>query len=169
MRIPNATVPTKNATAIVRPSFMSHGTLESRNLKETRRFFEEVLGLECVRHSKSSMAVRCGMKFHIVCVEVGETVKPQSSQHHWGLDVDTREEVDVARQKVVELRERYGIRQILDSETRHGVYSFYIEDQDYNWWEIQYYDGVQHDDMFDFGDRFGDADSDLHGDLGGIR
>ncbi|UUZ71156.1 hypothetical protein LP415_18650 [Polaromonas sp. P1(28)-8] len=37
---------------------------------------------------------------------------------------------------------------------QHGVYGFYLEDQDHNWWEFQYYDGVQHDDMFDFGDRY---------------
>lgn len=29
-----------------------------------------------------------------------------------------------------------------------------MEDLDHNWWEIQYYDGFQHDDMFEFGDRF---------------
>ncbi|WP_045242628.1 VOC family protein [Cupriavidus basilensis] len=163
MRISNATVPTKNETAVIRPSFMSHGTLEVQNLAQTRKFFEELLGLECVRHSKSSMAVRCGMKFHIVCVEVGDTIKPQSSTHHWGLDVDTKEQVDHAWKLTHQLKDRYKIRQILDTETRHGVYSFYIEDLDYNWWEIQFYDGVQHEDMFDFGDRFGDADSDLHG------
>jgi hypothetical protein len=37
---------------------------------------------------------------------------------------------------------------------QHGVYSFYMEDRDHNWWEIQCFDGFQHDDMFDFGDRF---------------
>jgi hypothetical protein len=34
------------------------------------------------------------------------------------------------------------------------VYSFYLEDLDHNWWEIQYYPGVQNEDLFDFGDRF---------------
>ena len=33
---------------------------------------------------------------------------------------------------------------------------FCMEDLDHNWWEIQYYaNGFQHDDFFDFGDRFG--------------
>ncbi|MNW08481.1 hypothetical protein D3C71_2052680 [compost metagenome] len=77
--------------------------------------------------------------------------------------MDSKEQVDVAWKRTCELKDHYQIRQILDIETRHGVYSFYIEDLDYNWWEIQFYDGVQHEDMFDFGDRFSDADSDLHG------
>ena len=37
---------------------------------------------------------------------------------------------------------------------QHGVYSFYMEDLDHNWWEIQYYPGFQNEDLFDFGDRF---------------
>ena len=32
--------------------------------------------------------------------------------------------------------------------------SFYLVDLDHNWWEVQCYEGFQHDDMFDFGDRF---------------
>ena len=54
---------------------------------------------------------------------------------------------------------RYGIRTVKDCSRQHGVYSFYLEDLDHNWWEIQYYDGTQHDDMFDFGDQFGDSDA----------
>jgi hypothetical protein len=29
-----------------------------------------------------------------------------------------------------------------------------MEDLDHNWWEVLFYDGFQHDDAFDFGDRF---------------
>ena len=56
---------------------------------------------------------------------------------------------------------KYKIRQVLDVVNQHGVYSFYMEDLDHNWWEIQHYDGFQHDDMFEFGDRFSmDDDAD---------
>jgi hypothetical protein len=37
---------------------------------------------------------------------------------------------------------------------QHGVYSFYMEDLDHNWWEIQHYPGFANQDLFDFGDRF---------------
>lgn len=55
---------------------MSHGTMEVHNLKQSRRFYEEFLGLECVRHDKPAMLVRCGMKWHIVAVEVGQALYP---------------------------------------------------------------------------------------------
>ncbi|MSQ52596.1 MAG: VOC family protein [Betaproteobacteria bacterium] len=142
---------------------MSHGTMECYSLKESRKFYEEFLGMECVRHAKPAMAVRCGLKFHIVCVEVGAAVHPCNVLNHWGVDVGSREEVDRVHRDAKINQEKFKIKQVLDLVDQHGVYSFYLEDLDHNWWEIQHYDGFQHDDMYDFGDRFSmNEDSDLH-------
>lgn len=141
--------------AILRPYCLGHGTLECVDLARSRRFYEEFLGLECRRHAITALALRLGMRFHIVCVEVGDQVHPCNVLNHWGLDVASRAAVDDAHAKALQYREQYGIRQVLDVNTMHGVYSFYLEDLDHNWWEIQYYEnGFQHDDYFDFGDRF---------------
>ncbi len=115
----------KNEQALVKAFVLSHGTMEVYSLKESRKFYEEFLGLECVRHAKPAIVVRLGLKFHIVAVEVGEAVHPV-----------------------------YKIRQVLKPVRQHGVYSFYMEDLDHNWWEIQHYPGFQNQDLFDFGDRF---------------
>lgn len=154
MKIADATVPAKNANSIVKPYLLSHGTCECYSLQETRKFYEEFLGLECVRHAKPGMLFRCGMKFHVVCIEVGDKIHPTSLLNHWGVDVETKEEVDEAYKKAIELKDKYKIRQILSPEINHGVYSFYLEDMNHNWWEIQWYDGFLHDDFFDFGDQF---------------
>jgi catechol 2,3-dioxygenase-like lactoylglutathione lyase family enzyme len=152
-----------NKQSVVRGEILSHGTLECYSLQKSRVFYEEFLGLECVRHARPAMAIRCGMKFHIVCVEVGDAVHPCSVLNHWGIDVSSEAEVDRVWQAAQDLKDKYGIRQVLDKVKQHGVYSFYLEDCDHNWWEIQHYDGFQHQDMFDFGDRFSmDEDSDIH-------
>jgi len=141
--------------SIVEPYCLSHGTLECRDLKQSRRFYEEFLGLECVRHAITAMSVRLGMRFHIVCVQVGDQVHPCHVLNHWGLDVTSRAAVDDAHSKALAHQEAYGIRRVLDVHDMHGVYSFYLEDLDHNWWEVQHYDnGFLHDDYFDFGDRF---------------
>ena len=70
-KIQDGIADTDNAKSVVRPYVMSHGTMECYSLKESRKFYEEFLGLECVRHAKPAMVVRCGLKFHIVAVEVG--------------------------------------------------------------------------------------------------
>lgn len=154
MNIPNAAVAPHNAASVVRPYVMSHGTLECYALQESRKFYEEFLGLECVRHGRNSMAVRCGLKFHIICVQVGSKLHPVNVLNHWGVDVGSHEEVDRVHREALELKDKYKIRQVMDCADQHGVYAFYIEDLDHNWWEIQHYDGLQHDDIFDFGDCF---------------
>lgn len=150
----SATVGVKNQNAVIKPYVLSHGTLECRSLADSRRFYEEFLGLECVRHAMPAMAVRCGMKFHIFCVEVGDGLKPTSLLHHWGVDVGSRDEVDAAHRAALDRKDEFRMHQVTDVALQHGVYSFYIEDLDRNWWEVQHYDGFQHDDVFDFGDRF---------------
>lgn len=155
----NCTATPKARTSVIQPYCISHGTLEVFSLKASRRFYEEFLGLECVRHGKPAMVIRLGMRFHVVCVEVGDQVHPCSVLNHWGVDVSSRAEVDQAHAKALEHQLSYGIRQVLPQQDMHGVYSFYLEDLDHNWWEIQYYEnGFQHDDFFDFGDRFSMAE-----------
>lgn len=149
-------VPPKTANSVVKPYALTHGTLEVYNLRETRKFYEEFLGLEVVRHAPPGMVFRCGMKFHVVCLEVGEAVKPLTLCNHWGVDVASKEEVDEAWRAAHELKDKYKIQQIMPINFQHGVYSFYFEDMNHSWWEIQYYDGFLHDDFFDFGDRFTD-------------
>lgn len=148
-------VPVKTERSIVKPFCLSHGTLECYDLNASRRFYEEFLGLEGVRHGKTSMVIRLGMRFHIVCVEVGASLKPVNMLNHWGVDVASAAEVDEAYQNALKYQDQYGIRQVQKPRNMHGVYSFYMVDLDHNWWEIQYYEnGFVHDDYFDFGDRF---------------
>jgi catechol 2,3-dioxygenase-like lactoylglutathione lyase family enzyme len=144
----------KTEQSIVKPFVLSHGTMEVYSLKASRRFYEEFLGLECVRHAKPAIVVRCGLKFHIVAVEVGAAVHPVNLLNHWGVDVASKEEVDAAYENALKHQDKYRIRQVLKPVMQHGVYSFYLEDLDHNWWEIQHYPGFQNEDLFDFGDRF---------------
>ncbi len=151
----NCRVDPEPRQSAIKPYCLGHGTLECFSLTASRKFYEEFLGLECVRHSKPAMAVRLGMRFHIVCVEVGDQIHPCNVLNHWGLDVTSKQEVDQAHALALAQREKYGIKQVLDVQDMHGVYSFYMEDRDHNWWEIQYYEGgFTHDYYFDFGDRF---------------
>ncbi len=142
-------------SSIVQPYCLGHGTLECFELGASRRFYEEFLGIECVHHAITALSLRLGMRFHIVCVEVGDQIHPCNVLNHWGLDVASAKEVDEAHANALKFKDKYKIRQVLDVQDMHGVYSFYLEDLDHNWWEIQYYaNGFLHDDYFDFGDRF---------------
>ena len=108
-----------------RPVMLSHGTITCRDLAASRRFYEEFLGLECVRHVERGLLLRKGGYCSIVCLEVGDHVKPVDRQHHWGIDLASREEVDRALALAHEHKEKYGIQRISRITERHGDYSFY--------------------------------------------
>lgn len=73
--------------------------------------------------------------------------------NHWGLDVATREEVDTAYQKALELQQEYGIRRVNKIRLWHGDYAFKLQDRDGNWWEIQNIeDPMKYDKRFARGD-----------------
>jgi len=120
------------------PRILSHGTLECRDLAASRRFYEEFLGLECVRHSRRSMKIRKNGYWCIVCLERGDHVKPLRVGNHWGLDMDSRAAVERAHALAVEHKERYGIQKITKITDDTDTYQFYFMDLDGNWWEFQY-------------------------------
>ena len=129
---------TERTAPLNRPKIFSHGTLECRSLTESRPFYEEFLGLDCVRHAKKAMMLRKGGYFGLVCLEKGKNVRPVGVGNHWGLDLASREEVDRAHQLAVEHKEKYGIQKVMKITDMHGTYGFYFQDRDGNWWEFQY-------------------------------
>lgn len=140
---------------LVRPTILSHGTLECRNLEKSRRFYHEVLGMETVRTGQMSMNVRLGGYWVIVVLQIGDNVTPNSQGRHYGLDMQSPEEVDEAYKKVLAVQEEYGILKVTKPRSQHGVYSFYLTDQDYNWWEFQFAPDKLYDRLFEHGDLSG--------------
>ena len=104
--------PASRIQPLNQPIILSHGTLECRNLANSRRFYEEFLGFECVRHSKRSLKIRKGGYWAIVCLERGDHVQPLRIGNHWGLDLDSREAVQRAHALATEHKEKYGIQKI---------------------------------------------------------
>lgn len=150
---PPVVKPATAAGSVIKPRVLSHGTAESRDLVRTREFYEKFLGLSCVQISAGAIAASAGVKFHIVCLQTGDRLRKHLTLlNHWGLEVGSPEEVHEAHRKAHELKGVYGIEAIMPIENVGGRMSFYLEDFDHNWWEIQYYNGCMHDDFYDFGD-----------------
>lgn len=117
-------------------NFLSHGTLESKNLEKARNFYTEFLGLEVIRTSPISLLIRLGGNNTIAVVEQKNRSDTMSMLNHNGLDVETREEVDAAHSTVVEQAEKWGLHKISKPLLQHGTYSFFFWDADNNCWEI---------------------------------
>ena len=116
-------------------NFLSHGTLESRDLEFSRRFYEEFLGLEVHRTSPISLIIRLGDP-HVYAVVYSKRPAEMNLLNHNGLDVETQADVDEAYRTVCEHAEKWRLHKISKPILQHGTYSFYFWDADENCWEI---------------------------------
>ena len=121
---------------VLKLKFLSHGTLESKDLERSRRFYAEFLGLEVVQTSKISLMIRLGGTNSIAVVHTTRPKPEMPMLNHNGLDVDTPAEVDAAYETVFALKDEWGIKKVTKPVDQHGTRSFYFTDPDDNWWEI---------------------------------
>ncbi len=126
---------TKPASAL-KLNFLSHGTLESRDLDYIRRFYEEFLGLDVIRTSPISLLIRLGGDNTIAVVHSKNKSDVMSVLNHNGLDLETQAEVDEAHRIVMEQKDQWNLHKITKPILQHGTYSFYFWDNDDNCWEI---------------------------------
>ncbi len=135
--------------AAINTTSLERGTFLTTDLVKVRRLLEEALDLECVMYKPGSLYVRekghrpgealHGQPYLVLEVnEVKEIPNPQSFLNHWGVFVATQSDVDRAYAMLVENKDRYGIRQVQKPKANHGAYSFYFDDFDSNWWEVEH-------------------------------
>src|SRR5215475_15089020 len=94
------------AVPALKLNFLSHGTLESRDLAFSRRFYEEFLGLEVVQTSPISLLIRLGGPNTIAVVYTKQPHEMNLLNHN-GLDVRTQAEVDEAYSTVCSEAEKW--------------------------------------------------------------
>ena len=127
--------PAAKRTPALKLNFLSHGTLESRDLAFSRRFYEEFLGLQVVQTSPISLLIRLGGP-NTIAVVYSKQPHSMTLLNHNGLDVRTREEVDAAHRTVCEAAGEWRLTKISKPHLQHGTYSFFFWDADENCWEI---------------------------------
>jgi len=126
-------------TPLLDIGMISHGTLSSLNLEDSRRFYEEVLGFDVIQVSPVALAVRKGSEHSYAVVETGEPSTMEVIDHN-GIDVRGRGAVLKAHEALTRAKDEYGIGPIHKPVDQHGNFSFYFADCDGNWWEVV--DGV---------------------------
>lgn len=116
---------------------IGHGTLGVANLSKTRRWYEEVLGFDVVQTSPRSLMIRKGTdQCYAVVEEVRAKVEQMDPLNHNGLELESNEAVLEAYETLKNLKEEYGIRNVLKPNIVHGDYTFMVLDLDGNWWEF---------------------------------
>src|SRR3984893_1568039 len=131
----SAAAPSGKPSPALKLNFLSHGTLESRYLAFSRRFYEEFLGLEVVQTSPISLLIRLGGP-NTIAVVYSKHVGEMNLLNHNGLDVSTKEEVDEAHRIATAQADRWKLQKIAKPHLQHGTYSFFFWDGDGNCWEV---------------------------------
>ena len=117
-------------------TFLSHGTLESKDLEATYKFYTEFFGLEVTRTSEISLMIRLGGQHCYAVVQNKTKSEPMPFLYHNGLDVLNDEQVDEAHAICTDQAQQWGLKKISKPTVQHGTYSFYFWDADENCWEI---------------------------------
>jgi catechol-2,3-dioxygenase len=142
-------------TALVPNTRLSHGTIECMDHKQSRRFYEEVLGLGSVRPLPAAQYLWNGGPWSLVCVGIGVETKPQTVENRFCLRVDTPQDVDAAREAALRLQPEHRIREVGPIEVKDGIRSFVLCDLDCNWWEVSNVGSAHYDEAFARGDVTG--------------
>lgn len=117
---------------------ISYVTLESRDLAATARFCREFLGLTVEQPAPHYLLCPGHGGVNVLIVEVGDGVLEQTVLNHHGITLDADEAtIDRLHARAEELQETYGLKRIMPVTHQHGSYSFYLQDRDTNWWELE--------------------------------
>ena len=135
-------------------------TLESVDVAESVRFFREFLGLDAESYGHYFFS-RGNDGVNVIGVQVAVMEYPQPLLNHHGITLYSgREElIDGLRQSAEANAQAFGVMKILPATYQHGSYSFYLQDRDTNWWEIEIleeldpYEQTLKDGESDAGDR----------------
>lgn len=130
-------------SSVVRPVALSRGLLVTRDLATTRRFLEDGLGMECAALGPDRMIARhrsdrdASAYWVLDIRQVDSIHHPQKMINHWGFMVASNAEVDRAHAVLTARQNEFGLKRVHPPKGNHGSYSFYFEDCDSNWWEIE--------------------------------
>lgn len=123
---------------------MARGTLLTKDIDRLTGFCRDCLNLDTVALGADRFAIkdrragRDGAPYWILEARLVDTIaRPQSMLNHWGVTVETNEEVDRAFAAATAHQEKYGLTRIQKPRNQHGSYAFYIADADSNWWEVE--------------------------------
>ncbi len=126
-------------TSVLKPTLLSHLTIEVIDLSKSRDFYEEMFGFEIVQIEPKRMLARLNSVAVIDVIETDTEIRKHKMHNHIGFDVAGPAVVDAAREVVVENQERFGFEVIHKISGSHGTYGFTFSDLDNNAWQIEDY------------------------------
>jgi catechol 2,3-dioxygenase-like lactoylglutathione lyase family enzyme len=118
------------------PQAMSHGTLQCSDTSASRRFYDEVLGLQIVGGGHRSTYIKHPATPWYIVVLPGERRDYLSRVNRFTLRFAASEEVLRRYEEFKKAGTAMGITQLDELQETNGKSSFLFSDLDRNWWEF---------------------------------
>jgi catechol 2,3-dioxygenase-like lactoylglutathione lyase family enzyme len=140
-------IPRSCPDPVLKPLILSRGTLITADLGRARKFYESFLGLECKMVGDGRMLVRDtdprhlrhgnGGPYWVMDVQQVDGPIKTNMFKHWGIDVASAADVDRVHDFAFANKVSLGLQTVRKPRMQHGTYSFYLQDFDSNWWEVE--------------------------------
>ncbi len=124
---------------VIQATHLSHGTMQTLDLANSKKFYREFLGIPFVRHVKAAGSLLMGGDGYLVAVGgQAKILIQQQAENRWILAVNEPGDVDWAREMALKHEKDYAIQEIGEVKEVDGLRSFMLRDQDSNWWEFRH-------------------------------
>jgi hypothetical protein len=126
---------------MIRPLALSKTHMECRNLHDSMAVMTDLLAFEKLSEKPGEATLKHPNSPWILVLHEGGSEAPAKPMHnHWGVRVQTAEEVDKAYEYLTAHKEEYKLGAIGKPTWSHGSYSCYFVEPGTNGWEIECYE-----------------------------
>lgn len=113
--------------------------MECRSLKDSVPVLTDLLAFEKVGERTGEATLKHPNTSWLLTVHEAPDAPAKQMHNHWGVRVNTTEEVDAAYEYLTAHKDKYRIDQIGKPNYSHGSYSVYFLEPGTNGWEIECY------------------------------
>ncbi len=133
---------------MIRPIALPNTHMECQYLKETVPVLTDLLAFEHVAEGPGEVTLKNpNTDWLLIVHEAGPDAPAKQMHNHFGVRVETKQEVDAAYEYVTAHKEKYRLAQIGKPYNSHGSYSLYFLEPGTNGWEIECYADVLRKEM----------------------
>ena len=126
---------------MIKPTALKRGHYECKSLDETVPVLTDLLAFEVVRQGSGQATVKHpNTDWELVVHEGSPEAVDKPHLHHYGVRVETLEEVNTAYEYLQSQKDRYKLKRVSRPHESHFAHSVYFREPGGNDWEIEYYD-----------------------------
>jgi catechol 2,3-dioxygenase-like lactoylglutathione lyase family enzyme len=126
---------------MIKPTALSRTHMECRNLQDSMAVMTDLLAFEKLSENHGEATLKHpNSPWVLVLHEAGPEAPAKPMHNHWGVRVQTTEEVDRAYEYLTAHKAEYKLGAIGKPTWSHGSYSCYFVEPGTNGWEIECYE-----------------------------